>query len=91
MAPQNVLLQYGISSGSDIIEAAGGDHGMQYALTGTGRALIFRDGQVIDGKWTRPAKSDVTQYVDATGKTVELNRGLTFVQIVDTNFQASWS
>jgi hypothetical protein len=91
LAPKNVIIQYVPSSESDIIEDAGGDHGMQYALTGSGRALVFRDGQVIDGIWSRPNRGDITQYYDAAKKPIALNRGLTFIQIVDTSFQANWS
>ncbi len=91
LTPKNVIIQFVPSYQSDIVEDVGGSHGMEYTLTGTGRAVIFRDGQAIDGMWTRPAKDVVTQYVDASGKPIELNRGLTFIQLVDTNFQPSWS
>ena len=42
---------------------------MQYTLTGSGKVLIFRDGQVIEGNLVAAEpKDDVTQYVDATGQ-----------------------
>ncbi len=91
IAPKNVIIQFVPSMQSDIVEDVGGAHGMEYTLTGTGKVLIFRDGQVIQGVWSRPSRSDVTQYYDATNKPIPLNRGLTFVQIVDTSFQPSWS
>lgn len=91
LAPKNVIIQFVPSYVSDIVEDASGDRGMEYTLTGSGKVLIFRDGQVIEGNWSRPNRSDVTQYYDATGKVIPLNRGLTFVQLVDTSFQPSWS
>jgi len=91
LAPKNVVIQFVEGHESNIIEDEGGNYSMEYSLTGTGRALVFLDGQVIEGTWTRPDRSNVTQYVDATGKTIALNRGQTFVQVVPTGFQPAWS
>ena len=91
LAPKNVIIQFVPSAQSNIVEDVGGAHGMEYTLTGSGKALIFRDGQVIQGIWSRPNRGNITQYFDAANQPVALNRGLTFVQIVDTNFQPSWN
>jgi hypothetical protein len=91
LAPKNVIIQFVEASESSIIEDEGGNHGMEYILIGTGKVQIFRDGQVIEGTWTRPDRDSVTQYVDAAGKAIPLNRGLTFVQVVPLGFQAAWS
>ena len=34
----------------------------QTLTVGKGRALIFRDGQVFEGQWSRGKASDVTSY-----------------------------
>jgi len=91
IAPKNVIIQFVEASESSIIEDEGGNHGMEYKLLGTGKALIFRDGQVIQGTWSRADRNQVTQYVDASGKVIPLNRGQTFVQVVPQGFQPSWS
>ena len=91
LAPKNVIVQFAPSFLSNIVEEQDGSHGMEYTLTGSGKVLVFRDGQVIQGIWVRANKGDVTQYLDAANKPIPLNRGLTFVQIVDTNFQPGWS
>lgn len=91
LAPKNVIIQFVPSYESDIVEDEGGNRGVEYTLTGSGKALIFRDGQVIQGTWSRANRGDITQYHDASNKPIALNRGLTFVQLVDTNFPASWS
>jgi len=90
LAPKNVIIQFVPSQQSNIVEDVGGALGMQFQLTGSGRVLVFRDGQVIDGVWSRPNRNDVTQYYDAAKQPIPLNRGLTFVQIVDTSFQPGW-
>ncbi|MDO8736029.1 MAG: DUF3048 C-terminal domain-containing protein, partial [Thermoleophilia bacterium] len=91
LAQKNVIIQFVESGESSIIEDEGGNYGLEYILIGTGKVLIFRDGQVIEGTWTRPDRNQVTQYVDASGKAIPLNRGQTFVQVVPLGFQPSWS
>ena len=90
IAARNVIIQYVSITESDIEEDAGGNFGLEFGLTGSGKALIFRDGQVITATWTRPAVNQMTSYTDAAGQPVPLNRGLTFIQLVQPDFQASW-
>jgi hypothetical protein len=45
------------------------------ATVGSGRALIFRDGRVIDARWTRPSPHAQTRYVDASGADIPLHPG----------------
>lgn len=90
IAARNVIIQYVPVSESDIEEDAGGNRSLEFGLTGSGKALIFRDGQVIAATWTRPAINQMTTYTDAAGQPVPLNRGLTFIQLVQPDFQASW-
>jgi len=90
IAAKNVIIQYVPVYESDIEEDVGGNRGLEFRLTGTGKALIFRDGQVINATWTRSDIEQITTYTDAAGKPVALNRGLTFIQLVQPDFQASW-
>ncbi|MHB9111253.1 MAG: DUF3048 domain-containing protein [Thermoleophilia bacterium] len=87
IAPRNVIIQYVNISESDIEEDAGGNMGLDFGLQGTGRVQVFRDGQLVEGAWERAGESSVTMYLDATGKPILLNRGLTFVQLVPVGFQ----
>lgn len=89
IAPKNVLVQYVTISESSIEEDAGGNMGLIFNLKGTGRVQIFRDGQMVEGAWQRNGDTDVTQYLDAAGKPIPLNRGLTFIQLVPVDFQVS--
>lgn len=90
LAPRNVIIQYVPVSESSIVEDTGGNLGLTFGLTGTGKALIFRDGQVINAHWKRTATGDVTTYVDSGGRPVPLNVGQTFIQLVPPDFQATW-
>jgi hypothetical protein len=55
---------------------------MLYKTTGTGDALIFQNGDVIKGKWTKKDRESQLQFVDAKGKEVPLVRGLTWISVV---------
>jgi len=90
IAAKNVIIQYVSVNESNIEEDVGGNRSLEFELTGSGKALIFRDGQVITAIWKRVALNQMTTYTDAAGQPVPLNRGLTFIQLVQPEFQASW-
>lgn len=56
------------------------DGHLLYGTTGTGEALIFQDGKVIKGKWTKKDRKSRTKFVDSQGKEVELNRGQIWIE-----------
>jgi hypothetical protein len=92
ITPMNVIVQFVPSYASDIVEDSGGNLGLIFDLTGSGRALIFRDGNVIDGQWERPSSGAMTTFSDGAGREVKLNRGQTWIQLVPTNFTGvDWS
>lgn len=51
-----------------------------YGTTGTGNALIFMDGKVIEGKWAKANRTARTKWTDSKGKEIELNRGQIWIQ-----------
>lgn len=53
-----------------------------YGTTGSGKALIFQDGNVIQGKWTKASRTARTKYVDAKGSEISFNRGVIWIQTV---------
>ncbi|MHB0867310.1 MAG: DUF3048 domain-containing protein [Thermoleophilia bacterium] len=87
LAVKNVIVQYVSIAQSGIEEDVGGNQGLIFELTGSGRVQVFRDGLMIEGTWKREAKDQLTTYLDAAGKPIPLNRGLTFVQLVAPDFQ----
>jgi len=87
LAPRNVIIQYVDIAESDIIEDVNGVHGLEFRLTGQGRAQLFQDGKRIDCFWRRDGRGSLTYYVDASGQMLPLNRGLTFIQVVPQDFR----
>jgi Protein of unknown function (DUF3048) N-terminal domain/Protein of unknown function (DUF3048) C-terminal domain len=69
IAPNNVIVQF--------IEYGGGGEG---TIVGEGDAWVFSDGQVTRGRWVRPAREQVAQFVDAAGKEIKLTPGSTWVE-----------
>lgn len=55
---------------------------MLYKMIGSGKALIFQDGKVIEGKWTKDSRQDRTIFTDSRGKEVELNQGQVWIEIL---------
>lgn len=53
-----------------------------YTTIGTGKALIFQDGKVIVGKWSKKSRTDRTLFYDDKGKEVKFNRGTIWLEIL---------
>lgn len=89
VAPENLIVQFvdyvdtGMTDkfGSVIVEGT---------LVGSGVALVFTDGRVLEGTWTRATLRTPTSFTDDTGAHIELSRGRTWVALVPPN-GARWS
>lgn len=79
ISPATVIVQYvqtGLEDGSRLT----------MTTTGSGEAVVFRDGLAIAATWRKPGLKDRTQFFDVTsGEEVQFNRGQIWVQIVPTN------
>ncbi|MFH1535679.1 MAG: DUF3048 domain-containing protein [Patescibacteria group bacterium] len=53
-----------------------------YGTTGSGSALIFQDGNVIEGKWIKASRTARSKYLDKNSKEVEFNGGQIWIQTV---------
>lgn len=53
-----------------------------YTTTGTGKAIIFQDGQAIRGDWSKAKRKTRTTFTDSEGKEIELNGGPIWIEIV---------
>ncbi|MFN8528555.1 MAG: DUF3048 domain-containing protein [Anaerolineae bacterium] len=51
-------------------------------LTGSGRVLLLRDGQLIEGQWQRATETDPLTFVDADGNPLLFKPGNTFINLV---------
>lgn len=51
-------------------------------VIGEGRAILFRDGKMIDGTWKKTSAKDRTMYFDATGSPMVFDRGTTWIDVL---------
>ncbi len=56
---------------------------MIYGTTGTGDALIFKHGQVVEANWSKETRRSELKFTNALGKPVELARGLTWISVIN--------
>lgn len=55
---------------------------LRHTLVGEGDLLVFQDGNVIEGKWTRETHDTRDEYWNTEGDKIELVRGQVWVQLV---------
>ncbi|MHB1132637.1 MAG: DUF3048 domain-containing protein [Chloroflexota bacterium] len=68
----------------------GGDDQQDFQLTGSGKALYFLNGQVVEGKWTRASLGEPTLYWTATDERIDLNwGGTTWIQVVPADAEVT--
>jgi hypothetical protein len=58
---------------------------------GTGKAIVFRDGKVIQGTWRKDGDGGLTRFFDPAGTEVTLVRGSVYVQVVPTGTKVTFS
>jgi hypothetical protein len=85
LSAKNVVVQYTPEKGP-IDE----NKHMLYTTIGKGDALIFQDGRVIKGKWSKASRIARTVFTDAKGKEVKFSRGRIWVEVVAPKTQVSY-
>ena len=77
----NVVIQVVSVTDSDFLDSAG-NPSPEVDLTGSGRAYVLRDGEVIRGRWERESVHDVTMFVTKDGTEIALAPGRTWVELL---------
>jgi hypothetical protein len=80
----NVVVQVVKVTDSSILDHAG-NPSPDVALTGTGKAYVFRDGRVIVGRWERPTLDDLTRFVARNGSEIALAPGTTWLELLPSS------
>jgi hypothetical protein len=55
---------------------------MLYGTTGTGDALVFKNGEAIKATWSKKDREAELVFTDSKGKPLTLTRGLTWISVV---------
>lgn len=56
---------------------------MLYKTTGSGKAMIYANGQEISATWSKKTREDELQFTDSKGKPVALQPGMVWISVVD--------
>lgn len=76
IAPKNVAVLFTSSTLFDALRR-------NITVVGGGKLILFQDGQAVPGTWKKEGTASRLQFIDSTGNPMQLNRGQTWVQVVD--------
>ena len=62
-----------------------------YEVTGSGAAIVFRDGQAFEGNWERDSEADFFTFYDLDGDPIPLTPGRTWIHVTPFNGTVTWS
>lgn len=82
----NVIVYYAPHSETDIVEDSTGATSVEININGEGRAQIFRDRTVIEGRW-RTDGTQTPEFVDGEGNPIPLKPGNTWIQVVPLDYE----
>lgn len=86
--PKVVVIQFEREANAN--DGYPGNVHLLYGTTGSGKALFFQDGGVVEGKWIKASRLARSKYVDASGKEIEFNRGQIWIQTVPEGSKVSY-
>lgn len=61
-----------------------------YQTTGSGKAYIFQSGTVTEGTWSKSSKTSQIKFLDAASKDIPLERGQTWITVIDPSKSVTW-
>jgi hypothetical protein len=85
IASPNVVVQFVDYLGGKAPGGAGYE-GSEAQLLGTGRAVVFTGGQMVEGTWTRASKETPTRFLDAGGNPIGMAPGQTWVELLQNGY-----
>lgn len=82
----NVIAEFHTVNYSRKLVDVAGNPSIEIAdATGSGRALLFRDGRVIPGKWVRKTTKEEARFITRSGEEMVLKPGVTWIELVPDN------
>ena len=88
LQPKQVVVQFEKESNAN--DGYENNVHLLYGTIGTGRALIFQDGNATPGKWTKTSRTSRSKYTDEKGKEIEFNKGQIWIQTVPEGAKVSY-
>lgn len=88
LAPKNIVIQFERETNAN--DGYPGNVHLLYSTLGSGKALIFQDGKVLEGKWIKPTRKSHSKFVDSNGKEIDFERGQIWIQTVPEGSKISY-
>jgi hypothetical protein len=86
IAVDNVIVEeHEVNLSKKIVDVAGNPSVEIADVTGSGRAMLFRDGRVVRGRWIRDALTDPIRFETNAGDDMVLRRGTTWIELVPSS------
>lgn len=63
---------------------------MFYTTIGTGKTLVFQNGIVIEGTWTKESATARTKFMDGKGKEISFVRGNIWIEVIPAGNKVSY-
>lgn len=63
---------------------------MLYTTTGSGNALVFMNGEVVEAAWVKKSRTAELEFKDRKGEELELARGMVWISVVDTSTEVDY-
>jgi hypothetical protein len=77
LAAKNVVIKFAAQQGP-----LDSEKHMNYTVIGTGKSIVFQNGNAIQGTWAKPTALDRDIFYDTNGKEISMVRGQTWIEIV---------
>ncbi len=93
IAAKNVFVVFADES----VANDGYDHGehLLYDIVGSGDALIFQNGEAVEGTWKKPVEEEMLRFYGKDGREIAMVRGKIWIEILptgnDVDYKASTS
>ncbi len=80
LSTTNLVVQFVIEKGP-----VDKEYHMYYENYGTGKAMVFNNGTVVEGTWKRATLNDRTIFYDKTGKEISFVRGVVWIEALPSD------
>jgi hypothetical protein len=83
IAVDNVIIeQHEVNYSKTIVDSAGNRSVEIADVTGSGKAVLFRDGMMFEGRWLRKTVESAVVYRTKDGETMVLDPGTTWIELL---------
>ena len=87
LSAANVVVQFVPHEETDIVEDSLGTKSIRITVIGEGKALVFRDGLLIEGRWKAEDPKEMPLFVDENGQVIRFKPGQTWIQLVPPDYE----